>query len=232
MDDVSRGSEHPGVTDADQITSVDQLRSIYAEPPAATKRKLAHLDRHCRSWIGLSPLVFVATSDADGSCDVGPKGGPPGFVRVLDDKRLAWADLSGNNKLDGMRNLLRNSGVALVFVIPGVSEVLRVSGRARITADPATAERVAIGQTVPRVSVICDVEEAWLHCGKALRRSSAWDRSRWPDTSQLASYGRIIRDHNRLPPNAADVLDSMIQKNYETHEWTAGGGDPYADAGL
>jgi uncharacterized protein len=88
------------------MISVADLRSMYAEPQAITRGKLDYLDTHCRTWIALSPLVFVATTDADGNCDVGPKDGPPGFVKVLDATHVGWADLSGNNKLDGMQNLI------------------------------------------------------------------------------------------------------------------------------
>jgi uncharacterized protein len=219
------------MTDEYQMTSVADLRSVYAKPPAIMRGKLAYLDTHCRTLIELSPLVFVATTDADGNCDVGPKGGPPGFVKALDDTHLGWADLSGNNKLDGMQNLITSNGIALVFLVLGVSEVLRVNGRATVTTDPTTAQRVAIGRSIPRVSIVCEVEEAWLHCGKALRRSSIWDSTKWPDTSLVASYGRIIKDHSGLHAVTAEALDAALHNNYETHQWLPGGGDPYRGAG-
>lgn len=173
----------------------------------------------------------IATTDADGNCDVGPKGGPPGFVKVLDDTHLGWADLSGYNRLDGMQNLITSNGIALVFLVLGVSEVLRVNGRATITTDPTTAQCVAIGRSIPHVSIVCEVEAAWLHCGKALRRSSIWDNTKWPDTSRLASYGQIIKDHSGLHAVTAEALDAVLHNNYETHQWLPGGGDPYRDAG-
>jgi PPOX class probable FMN-dependent enzyme len=225
---MTGSSEGPGPT----ITSVDQLRSIYADPPAATRGKLDSLDTHCRSWIGLSPLVFVATADAGGNCDVGPKGGPPGFVKVLNDNELAWADLSGNNKIDGMRNLITSGGIALVFLIPGVMEVLRVNGRATVTTDPAIAQTVAIGRVVPRVSIVVKVQEAWVHCGKALRRAGTWDMTRWPEVSSLPSYAQMVKDHYRLTGIKTEDLDSALQRNYREHQWLPGGGDPYRDTGL
>lgn len=161
-----------------------------------------------------------------------PRVGRRGFVKVLDDTHIGWADLSGNNKLDGMRNLITSNGIAVVFLVLGISEVLRVTGRAAITTDQTTARRVAIGRSIPRVSIVCEVEEAWVHCGKALRRSSICDGSNWPETSQLASYGQVIKDHSGLRAVRAEALDAALQSNYETHLWLPGGGDPYRGAGL
>jgi PPOX class probable FMN-dependent enzyme len=207
----------------DVIHSVEELRLIYKEPPPVAMSKLHALDKHCISWIAHSPLVFIATSDADGNCDCGPKGGPPGFVKILDSTHLAIADLSGNNKIDNMRNLVTSSGIGMVFLIPGIIEVLRVNGRARITTDNQIAEMAAIDGVVPRVTLVIEVHEAYVHCGKALRRAGIWDSGRWPDTSDMPSYGAIIKDHKNLTADA-EVLDVTLEEAYgDEWLWKAGG---------
>lgn len=157
------------------LTSVGDLRAHYRTPSRSSLAKqIDHLDGHCATFLARSPFVVVASASADGSCDVSPKGGRPGFVRVLDPHRLAIPDLGGNNRLDSLRNLVERSGVALLFCIPGLGETLRVNGTATITTDPDVLDACADGTLRPRVAIGVDVQEVYLHCGKALRRSELW----------------------------------------------------------
>src|SRR5947207_2264159 len=123
------------------VTSEAGLRELYAEPSKpSVEKEIDHLDNNCRAWIAHSTLVVLSTANRDGSCDVSPKGGTPGFVTVLDDHRIAIPDLSGNNRLDSIRNIVSSASVALLFCIPGIDETMRINGRATITTDPAVLD--------------------------------------------------------------------------------------------
>jgi uncharacterized protein len=214
---------------ADQtvITSVDELRAVYRPPsrPAVAKQ-IDHLDGNCRAFIAHSPFVTVATADADGRCDVSPKGGPPGFVRVLDDHQLAVPDLSGNNRLDSLENLVANAGIGLLFLVPGFGETLRVNGRATISTDPDVLAACAVGDVTPRVAVVVTVEEAYVHCAKALRRSGLWEPERWPDLAALPSAACMLRDHYGLPEMDVAAVERRLEESYDRTLWLAGGDTP------
>jgi hypothetical protein len=146
----------------------------------------------------LSPFVLIATSDATGRCDVSPKGDAPGFVHVLDTKHLVIPDRPGNKRFDGMGNLLDNPRVGLIFLVPGREDTLRVNGRAWIVRDPDVLEPLTAMGKVPNLAIGVEVEEAFMHCAKAFRRSGLWDTARWPNASALATPQRILFDHAGL----------------------------------
>jgi PPOX class probable FMN-dependent enzyme len=138
-----------------RLESVDDLRTIYRPPARGPIDKVIHrLDAHCVDFLAKSPFFVLSTADADGVCDGSPKGGPPGFVGVLDDYRLGWADFAGNNRLDSFQNLVANDRVALLFLIPGLDETLRVNGRAELVTDPELCRRFAIDGKPARVVVV------------------------------------------------------------------------------
>jgi PPOX class probable FMN-dependent enzyme len=209
---------------ADAVTSEVGLREIYAE---ASKTSLAkeidHLDDNCRQWIAHSTFVVLATSDTDGRCDVSPKGGPAGFVRVLDDHRLAIPDFAGNNRLDSIRNIVASSTVALLFCIPGIDETMRINGRATITTEPAVLEACVVRDITPKVAIGVDVVTAFIHCAKALRRASLWAPDEWPDVSDLPKVACILRDHYALPDMDVDAVERRLAESYATTMWQPGG---------
>lgn len=193
---------------ADAITSEAELRAVLGEPSERVLRKqLDALDDHCARFIAQAPFFVLATAGADGTCDASPRGGPPGFVRVLDGQRLAFADYSGNRRADSHRNLLANPTVGLLFLLPGLGETLRVNGRATLTTDPALLETLPTGGRRPDLAVGVEVEEAFLHCAKAFRRSGLWDPATWPD--ELPSAAEIFRDHMAPDVPVADVASSL-----------------------
>lgn len=169
---------------SEPIETVEQLRARYKEPGArAVKKQLARLDEHCRRFIELSPFVVVASSSG-AALDCSPRGGAPGFVTVVDDVTLRIPDSAGNNRLDSLANIITTGRIGLLFLIPGIDETLRVNGAARLFA---TAEG-------PRTVIEVTVEEAYLHCAKALMRSRLWaDESRQP-RSVLPPMGKMISD--------------------------------------
>jgi PPOX class probable FMN-dependent enzyme len=192
----------------DVIASDEELALLYGPPVQAVRSKIIdRLDRHCRDFIARAPFVLVATADEDGSCDVSPKGGPPGFVHVLDEQRLAIPDAPGNKLVYSLRNIVGSSRAGLLFLIPGLEETLRVNGRACLTRDPELLDRLAGEGKAPTVAIGVEVQEAFLHCAKAFRRSGLWRPGDWPDTAGLASAAQIWRDHMALDMTTEDVQD-------------------------
>jgi PPOX class probable FMN-dependent enzyme len=206
-----------------QLVSVDDLRAIYRPPARGPVDKVIHrLDPHCVDFLAKSPFVVVSTANADGVCDGSPKGGPPGFVQVLDEQRLAWADFSGNNRLDSFQNLVTNGSIALLFMIPGLDETLRVNGRAELVTDPDLCERFAIEGRPARVVVVVTVAEAYIHCAKALRRAALWSPETWLDASEIPSASCIVKDHARLDAEVPEI-EQARQRDLETTLWRPGG---------
>lgn len=175
------------------LDSLQSLREHYGEPSATARRKqLDRLDHHCRKLIAASPFVVIGTSNARGEQDVSPRGDPPGFVRVLDDKHLLIPDRPGNRRLDSLSNLLENPGIGLLFMIPGMNETLRVNGRGRIVTDPEVLADLAIQGKPSLSALLVEVEAAYMHCGKALIRSKLWSSEAQVDRRSLPSLGQIL----------------------------------------
>jgi uncharacterized protein len=181
--------------DTSFITDEVSLRKLHHEPMSrATDKVLRTLDEHCRKIISLSPFCVIATQGPRGA-DVSPRGDPPGFVRELDERTLLVPDRVGNNRLDGMTNLLVNPRVGLLFLVPGMNETLRINGTARITNDARLLAPCAINGRAPKVGLVISIEEAFLHCAKAFVRSALWDATKHIDRSLLPSYAEMLLDH-------------------------------------
>ena len=204
-----------------EICTVEELRTIYRKPGGgAVAKEHASLNQHDRAYIAHAPLVVISTADTDGRCDGSPKGGPPGFVTVLDDGRVAIPDLSGNNRLDSMQNLIDNPRVALLFLVPGLDETLRVNGVARLTTDPDVLAACAVGTAVPKVAIAVEPDEVYIHCGKALRRSSLWSPDEWPDTSDMATIAEMLRDEV-APTMEVEAIEQALEDDYAKTLWQA-----------
>ena len=177
------------------VTTMDQLEGMYGEvyPPARVK-EIDHVNADYRAFIERAPFFALATSGPDG-LDCSPRGDPAGFVRVLDDRTLLVPDRVGNNRLDSMTNLLVNPRIGMLFLVPGMNETLRINGTARITDDARVLAPSAVNDRAPKVGLIVTVEEAFLHCAKALTRSALWDASRHVDRSILPSYAQMLLEH-------------------------------------
>ena len=203
--------------------SVDAIEEIRAshEPPSrnAVLKEIAALDDNCRAFIAHSPFLVLATAAADGRCDAAPKGGPPGFVRVLDDERLLIPEAPGNRRFDSLANLLENPRVGLLFCIPGLEETLRVNGDAWLTRDPELLARVELGGKTPKLAIGVRVEQAYLHCGKAFRRSGLWRPDEWPDRSDMPSYAQMLRDHVAEPGLTVEAIEAASEESYTQRLW-------------
>jgi uncharacterized protein len=194
------GSENTTVDGV--VTSEGELRALYGFPgERAVAKEHATLDAHCRTFIAHSPFVVIGTAGADGRCDVSPKGDAPGFVRVRDDRHLVIPDRIGNNRLDGLCNIVENDHVGLLFLIPGREDTLRVNGRARIVRDETLLESMAVAGKRPVTALVVEVEQVFLHCARAFKRAGLWQPERWPDTTAVASPQRAI--WNLLPVKPA-----------------------------
>lgn len=201
------------------VGSLNELIEICGEPDDATRRKiLDRLDRHCRTIIGLSPFCLIGTFDAAGRCDVSPRGGPAGFVEVLDEHRLVLAEAKGNRLNDSLRNIQQTGRIGLLFLVPGMNETLRINGRACATTDPAILSRHEVQESrPPRVAIGVSVEEVFLQCAKALIRSSLWKEETWPSLEGLPRPAQIWKDHLALPDVSVDEIEQMERHAYE-HE--------------
>jgi PPOX class probable FMN-dependent enzyme len=155
---------------------------------------LDHLDIHCRNFIALSPFCVLSSSDASGQADASPRGDPPGFVKVLDARTLLLPDRPGNNQVDSLQNIVENPGVGLLFFVPGMNETLRVKGKAEITTDPGLLEPLTVSGKAPLSGLKVTVEEAFLHCGRALIRGRIWDAKAQIDRSSYPTYGQVLAD--------------------------------------
>jgi PPOX class probable FMN-dependent enzyme len=175
------------------VTTEAQLEALYGLPsgPAVIK-EIDHVSDHYRAFIEASPFVVLATCGPEG-LDCTPRGDPAGFVRVVDRRTLMLPDRRGNNRLDALRNIVRDPRVALLFLVPGIGRTLRVNGRARITTDPALCASFAMEGKEPRSIVVVTAERVYTQCPKALVRSHLWDPSRHVPESALPSSGEMLR---------------------------------------
>ena len=200
----------------DVVSSKQELRALFGEPnERAVLKCKATLDEHSRGFIAASPFLLLATSNAAGQCDVSPKGDGPGFVLVLDETHLVVPDRPGNNRIDGLTNILENPHVGLIFLVPGRGDTLRVNGRASIVRDEEILSRAAMRGKLPKVGIGIEVEEAYLHCPKAFLRSSLWDTSTWADAQKLPSFAQMLWDQvpgARLGATSVDQYASDLAK--------------------
>jgi uncharacterized protein len=181
------------------IDTRDKLRSVLAEPSELVTRKcLTSLDKHCGVFIKHSPFVLLASTDSKGNMDISPKGDPPGFVKILDKNTLAIPDRPGNNRADTMENLIQNPSLGLIFLIPGKTETLRISGTATIVGDNDLLESMAVNNMNPKLAIIVDVQEAFFHCSKCMIRSRLWQPEHWPDVSGLPRLAQTMVDAGKL----------------------------------
>ena len=202
--------------------SQEQLREYIGKPmDLAVAKSIKRLDKHCRAFIARSPFICVGTASATGRADVSPRGDAPGFVQVLDDNTIFIPDRPGNNRLDTMSNILENSNVGILFMVPGFEDLLRINGQATIVHDPVLLERAAVKGKTPKIGIRVTVDEAYLHCAKAVRRSKLWDEASRQDRRELPTLGKMILEQTAAadaPPSAETVcqVDEYIEENYRT----------------
>lgn len=192
------------------ITTESEVRAILGHPTESqlTKR-IDHIDKHCRAWIERCPFLVICSADPSGAMDVSPKGDPPGFVRVLDDRTLIVPDRRGNRRADTFFNVLQNPNVALIFLMPRRGETLRVTGKARIVRDDALLLQMAIRDKKPDLALEVTVSRAMFHCGKAMIRSKLWHPDQWPSIEGLPSYAQALADQSVM----SETIEEAARKH-------------------
>ncbi len=190
----------------------ERLRALYGDTsPRAAVKVITRFDRHCRAFIESAPFLVLATSDGT-TLDVSPKGDPAGFVEVETDQHLLLPDRPGNNRLDGLLNILAHPQVALIFMIPTVGETLRVNGSAEILDDPALCERFAVKGRTPKTVLRIAATEIFLHCGKAPLRSGLWHPDSWPSDRPVPPLYEMLRDH--ADPTIEPLDQNQTEQRY------------------
>ena len=175
------------------IAGEESLRTLLGEPSDLVRSKVSdRLNGLTRQFVERSPFLCLATSAADGTCDVSPRGDPAGFVRILDDQTLLLPDRPGNRLADSLRNVLENPNVGLLFIVPGVTDTLRVNGRASIVTDPELLEPCSVEGKVPKLALRVEIDQVFTHCSKAFLRAKLWDPEGYVARDELPSPGELL----------------------------------------
>ncbi|MCX7571207.1 pyridoxamine 5'-phosphate oxidase family protein [Tumebacillus sp. DT12] len=199
----------------DIVSSAQELHDLLGEPSLLSANKVIHhLDEHVRHFLSLSPFVTISTADRDGHCDASPRGDAPGFVHVLDEKRLVIPERPGNKRIDSIRNILANPRIGLLFLIPGLNETLRINGRAVVVRDADLLAKMAVNGRSPLFGIVVEVEECFLQCAKALMRSKIWKPETWLAREQLPNPAQILADHVKLPGVTEEKVVVMLEESY------------------
>lgn len=197
------------------IRTAEQLRALYDPAiPRAVQKQLDRLDAHCTRFIALSPFCVVASGGTGGALlDASPRGGARGFAKTTDAHTILLPDSGGNNRLDTLENLLCDPRIALLFMIPGVDETLRVNGTARLRDEAVFADRFAQERQRPKLVIEVHVAEAYLHCAKAFMRSGLWQPDSWTPRSELPSMNQMLRDQIGQPATQpVEPHDDMVER--------------------
>lgn len=188
------------IWNTDLIVNADQLKELIGTPhEAVVKKSVSQMEDHVRHFLSLSPLFFLSTSDASGRCDTSPRGDETGFVKPLDDHRLVYPERPGNRRTDSLLNMLANPQIGMLFMIPGMQEVLRINGRAVLTTNAELIDQLGWNGKTPELAVVVEVQECFIHCPRALKQAGIWDAETWPEAE--------------IMPSAKDMFNAHLQMN-------------------
>ena len=201
--------------------SPNDLRDLMGEPmDLAARKSIAKLDKYSKEYISRSPFVCIGSADETGKADVSPRGDPPGFVQVLDDSTLFIPDRPGNKRVDTMANIISNPNIALLFLIPGFDDTLRVNGRAEVLQDDELNTKSEVKGRKPKVGIKMHVEQVFFHCSKAFKRSGLWDTANQQDRKEMPSIGRMILEqtadpNTRISESYIEEVDNIVEEDYQ-----------------
>ncbi len=218
-----------GPDPAFDIRNEGALRRLFpAQTPLALHKVQRTLDAHAQAFIRRSPFLCMGTQNVDGRADVSPRGDPVGFVSILDERTLAIPDRPGNNRLDSLSNILANPTIGLLFIIPGFDDTLRVNGQARLTTHPALLASMVVNDRMPRLAIVVEVTEAFMHCAKAFRRSHLWSPDHFQNRGEMPSLSKIILDQTGGAPADAEMrqIDADLEVEYRNLDVLAAGQTP------
>lgn len=197
--------------DPHQVSTIEQLRELYDAPnELVLKTKLDFVHDYMIHFMSLAPIVAIA-SETEAGLDCSPRGGAAGFVKVLDRRTVAFGDWPGNNKLETISNIIRTGRAGLLFLVPKLDIFLRINGPAIVTRDPDVLQQLEERSRLPKTAVKISVEEAYFHCGKAIRRSGLWRPEGWPDTSEFPTAGKMMADLAKIEDMSPEELEAMYQ---------------------
>ena len=182
--------------------------------PRATNKVISFIDEHCIDFISNSPFLSLATSNADGQCDVSPRGDAPGFVQVLNEKHLFIPERPGNRRMDSAHNIITNPNIGILFLIPGLGETLRINGKAYICRDPELLEKCMVNGKLPLFGILVEVKECYVHCAKALIRSQLWKPNSWLPKETLPSASEMLVAHTNIPNVTAEQVGKELNEGY------------------
>lgn len=203
--------------DPHRLDNIEALRRVYAEPAkAVVEKSFPHLDKHSRRYLELCPFFTIGTHKPDGTADVSPRGGEPGFVHALDDRHIAFPDRPGNNRLDTLVNIVADPAVGLLFFLPGVNDMMRINGTARVTVAPELMNCFVHDGKLPRSVVVVETREVYFHCSKALLRSDLWNPDKRLPKGAFPTLGKIARDQFKLAV-PAKLIDVALAHDAKTN---------------
>ena len=201
------------------IDNEADLRALF--PPThelAIKKEQSKIDKHAQDFIARAPFVCLGTHNDKGLSDVSPRGDAPGFVQILDETTIAIPDRPGNNRLDTLSNITHNPNIGLMFIIPGFDDTLRINGEAQLTTDPELLASMAVKGQVPKIAILVNIKEVYMHCVKAFRRSKLWDPASLQDRNDMPSLMKIMLDQADEAPDdqqEMEKLDAALEEAYQ-----------------
>ncbi|QXC48430.1 pyridoxamine 5'-phosphate oxidase family protein [Agrobacterium salinitolerans] len=200
------------------IIDEQALRGLFEPTHALALQKCQdRLGEHAQEFIKRSPFLCIGTQNLEGKADVSPRGDPPGFVKVLDAHTLAIPDRPGNNRLDTLSNIIANPIVGLLFIVPGFDDTLRVNGSATLSNDPELLKLMSVADRIPKLAIVVKVDEVFMHCAKAFRRSHLWDPAHLQVRSEMPSLIKIILDETTGAPRDGremQKMDEQLEQDY------------------
>lgn len=206
-------SYHVAMTSSHRIETVEQLRQLYRNPsPLVAAKDQPTIDSETARFIALARFAVLATTDAQGRADASPRGGPAGFIRVVDERTVALADMGGNNRLDSIENILATGSTGMLIVVPGRAETVRVNGRAEISIDPELLASFGLPR-LPKAAILVHIDATFLHCAKAFHRGDVWEPAGWPDLAAVPDGADILASQG-IVPVTADVIRTALEADY------------------
>jgi uncharacterized protein len=197
-----------------RIETDEQLRKIYKHATGrATQKVIYELEKYSRQFIELSPFLIISSMGTDGVADISPRGEKPGFVQILDDTTVAIPDRPGNNRMDTFTNIMSNPAVGLIFLIPGMNEVLRLQGDAELRDDEDLRAKFEVNGKLPAAVIVVKLKQVYLHCAKAIMRSELWEESNKIDRSIMPSMGQMLKEQIGSPGHA-ETQEEMVARHY------------------
>ena len=203
----------------DQSQAAALVAGYAAVNPTAALKDIGRIDAHMGKFIALSPICLVSTADASGKQDVTPRGDPPGSFKVIDGHTVAIADRPGNNRLDTLKNLLENPEIALIFLLPGTNETVRLAGTAKLSVDPELLAAMAVQGKEPKCAIVVSVRQAYLHCAKALLRSKLWTGDYAQPKGTFPSIARMVGDQVGMTEDQKKAGDERTERAYRDGLW-------------